>query len=246
MWLKEAVKVVVLPPAGPLLVAIVGLCIAIRKPRRGIVIAFAGVIALVLFAMPVFGIWLSRWVHQTPPLDFTHIGGAQAVVILGGGTRLNAPEYGGATMNSLTLERVRYGALVARRTGLPILVSGGRHNGGPTEATLMRNALVNEFGTSVRWMESASQNTHQNAVRSAAMLKVSGVNQVILIGHTFDFPRSRLEFENAGIAVIPAPIGVAPAEVNAFDFVPSVSGLQRSYFLYYELLANALFYLIHS
>ena len=78
------------------------------------------------------------------------------------------------------------------------------------------------------------------------MLKVSGVNQVILIGHTFDFPRSRLEFENAGIAVIPAPIGVAPAEVNAFDFVPSVSGLQRSYFLYYELLANALFYLIHS
>ena len=50
---------------------------------------------------------------------------AEAIVILGGGTRRNAPEYGGDTLGRLTLERVRYGAQVAKLTALPVLVTGG-------------------------------------------------------------------------------------------------------------------------
>jgi hypothetical protein len=34
-------------------------------------------------------------------------------------------EYGGDTLGRLTLERVRYGARVAKKTGLPVLVAGG-------------------------------------------------------------------------------------------------------------------------
>ena len=40
--------------------------------------------------------------------------GADAIVILSGGLRDYAPEYGGSTVNRITLERVRYGARLAR------------------------------------------------------------------------------------------------------------------------------------
>src|SRR6185369_731300 len=49
----------------------------------------------------------------------------QAIVILGGGRRSDSPEFGGDTVSHYTLERVRYGAQLARQTGLPVLVSGG-------------------------------------------------------------------------------------------------------------------------
>ena len=95
------------------------------------------------------------------------------------------------TLSAITLERVRYGARIARATDLPILVSGGAVRGAPPEALLMRNALVNEFAVPVRWMETRSRDTHENAVNSAEMLKADGVQRVILVGHSFDFPRTR-------------------------------------------------------
>ena len=60
-----------------------------------------------------------------PPVTLAQARSAQAIVILGGGVRRNAPEYGGDTVGRLTLDRVRYGAFVARATGLPVLVTGG-------------------------------------------------------------------------------------------------------------------------
>ena len=47
-WLKQLVKLVVLPPNGPLLLIIGGLAMAGRKPVTGRRIAFAGVL-LVIF-----------------------------------------------------------------------------------------------------------------------------------------------------------------------------------------------------
>jgi len=99
---------------------------------------------------------------------------------------------------------------------------------------------------SVRWVEATSRDTHENAVNSAALLKASGISRVILVGHSFDFPRTRKEFEAAGIDVIPAPINIpSTAEVSALDFVPSLGGMQLSYFATYEILANALYAMTH-
>lgn len=246
-WLKQAVKVLALPPLAPLLVALFGLVLAGRRPRAGRAIAFAGVAALWLLATPAVGGFLIRCLDDSPPLDIARaVAEAQAVVILGGGTRRYAPEYHGATMSPITLERVRYGALIARITGLPILVSGGAVRGAPPEAILMRNALVNEFGVPVRWVETHSRNTHENAVDSAKILAANGVRRIVLVGHSFDFPRSRKEFEAAGMRVIPAPIQIPPRiPTDVGDFLPGVNGLQRSAYAVYEILANALFAMTH-
>jgi len=60
---------------------------------------------------------LLRLVDDSPPVTLAQARSAQAIVILGGGVRRNAPEYGGDTLGRLTLDRVRYGAMVA---GQPI------------------------------------------------------------------------------------------------------------------------------
>ena len=146
----------------------------------------------------------------------------------------------------MTLERVRYGARVARTTGLPVLVSGGALGRGPGEALLMRNALVQEFGVSVRWMETRSRDTHENAAYSAALLKASGVSRTIVVAHSADIPRVTAEFRLAGLDVIPAPTVIpprVPSEVG--DWLPSAAGMQASYHALYEILANALFHLSH-
>jgi uncharacterized SAM-binding protein YcdF (DUF218 family) len=242
VWIKQLVKWTILPPNGPLIVVIAGLAVAARNPGRGIRIAWAGLVALVVLSTPITGAMLMRALDRTPALDLSKPHDAQAIVILGGGVRPFAAEYGGATLSSVTLERVRYGARVARTTGLPVLVSGGALRDTPAEALLMRNTLTTEFGVAVRWVEARSHNTHQNAVRSAAILRANAVSRVILVGHAFDFPRARNEFESAGISVVPAPIGIVSlGELSALDFVPGLGGLQRSYFACYELLANALY-----
>jgi uncharacterized SAM-binding protein YcdF (DUF218 family) len=239
--LKQVVKLILLPPAGLLVLALIGLAIARRRPRAGWALAMIAVASLTLLSIPAVGALLVRCLDQSPPLDLARARSAQAIVVLGGGTRLHAPEYGAATIGAITLERVRYGARVARATGLPVLVSGGPVRGAPPEAVLMRNVLTQEFGVPVRWIETDSRNTHENAVNSAALLKAAGVHKIVLIGHAFDFPRSRAEFAAAGIESIPAPIDVPPETPGALsDLIPSTYGIQLSRYVLYEMLANAL------
>ena len=47
-WLKALLKTALLPPAGPLLLALVGLGLQKRHPRTGRALAYAGVSSLLL------------------------------------------------------------------------------------------------------------------------------------------------------------------------------------------------------
>jgi uncharacterized SAM-binding protein YcdF (DUF218 family) len=238
VW-RALAKAILLPPAGPLLLAIVGLAILGRRPRAGRALALIGVLSLAAFSMPAVSVLLVNALDATPAFDPARPSGAQAVVILGSGVRRDAA-YGGDTLGRHTLERVRYGARVARQTSLPVLVSGGSVFGGDTEASLMKRALEDEFGVPVRWAEDRSRTTHENAVMSAAVLRANGIDQVILVVHAPDVRRATAEFKAAGIATVAAPIGIASAEFHSlFDFMPSLSGLTDSYYALYEILGNA-------
>jgi uncharacterized SAM-binding protein YcdF (DUF218 family) len=239
IWLKAYLKPLLLPPTGLLLLAVIGLAIRRRFPRVGIALAWTGVLVLLALSMPVVSAILLRSLDSSPPIDIERASAAQAIVILGGGTRRNAPEYGGDTLGQLTLERVRYGARVARLTHLPILVSGGSVLGGEPEAKLMQQSLQSEFGVEVRWIEDHSRNTHENALRSSEILRAAGISRVVLVAHSFDMPRATAEFAAAGITCIPAPTGIQSGGPFAtMDFVPSLGGLQGSYYALYEIAAN--------
>jgi uncharacterized SAM-binding protein YcdF (DUF218 family) len=239
--LKKILTAIVLPPTGPLLVAIAGALMVRRRPRLGGVLLWTGLATLLALSLgAVAGLLLSLG-GDTAPVRLEDARTAQAVVIPGGGIRRDAPEYGGDTLNRWTLERVRYGAKLARETGLPVLVSGGSVFGDTaTEASLMRAALEKEFNVPVRWVEDRSRNTHENAQLSAAILKRDGVKRVVVVMHGFDIRRARAEFEAAGLEVVPAPTVISRFEiVGPRDFLPSMGALQASQVALYELLANA-------
>lgn len=236
--LRTLFKALVLPPTGPLLVAMLGLLLLRRAPRLGRLLAWTGVTLLLLLSTPLVASWLTD-PFERPPFDPASPQGAQAVVILGGGVRTRAPEYGGDTLGRLTAERLRYGARVARATGLPVLVTGGRPQGATlSEAEVMAAALRDEYGVEVRWAEANSMNTRENARRSAPLLKADGVTRIVLVAHAFDLPRACAEFAEAGLACIPAATGLSPVRGWALgDLFPRPEALQYSYYALYEYAA---------
>ncbi len=238
--LKKILAALVLPPTGPLLLVLAGLLLWRRRAGRWLV--WGGFLTLFALASPLVAHSLLTLVDDTPPLDYHAARTAQAIVIMGGGVR-QAPEYGGDSLGRLTLERVRYGAWVARRTGLPVMVTGGSVYGGTSEAEVMRTALRDEFGVPVRWIEPRSRNTHQNAQLSAAVLRPAGIKRIVLVAHSFDMPRAQAEFEAAGFETVLAPTGVRgewPEDLPlALMLIPNMAALHGSYYALYELLADA-------
>lgn len=239
--LKKLLAALVLPPTGPLLLAIAGALLARRLPRLGRAMLWAGLLSLLALSLHPVSDRLLRLAGDDAPVRMEDARTAQAVVILGCCVRRDALEYGGDTLGRPALERVRYGAKLARDTGLPVLVAGGTVYGDTaTEASLMRGILEKELGVPVRWAEDRSRNTRENAQLSAALLKRDGVKRVVLVTHGFHMRRARAEFVAAGLEVVPAPTRIPNFSVaGPLDFVPSVGALQGSYYALHELVANA-------
>jgi uncharacterized SAM-binding protein YcdF (DUF218 family) len=240
-WAKKLVSVLVLPPLAPLLPIGAGLLLLRRYPRLGRAVAWGGLLLALLLTIPVSVGLLVGGLERTPPLSLGDASSARAIVILGAGQRRNAPEYGGATVNRLSLERLRYGARLARSTRLPILVTGGAPNAEVPEALLMKDALERDFGLKVTWTESASRDTRENALNSAAILKKAGIDRVLLVTHAAHMPRAEAEFSAAGIEVVSAPTAWlgGPGDNELADFVPSANSAYAGWFAAHEWLGRA-------
>src|SRR3546814_18205953 len=72
---------------------------------------------------------------------------------------------------------------LARRTGKPILASGGPASAAPymTVAEAMKVTLERDFGVPVRWIENQSRSTYANAELSAQRLRNAGVQRFYLV-----------------------------------------------------------------
>jgi uncharacterized SAM-binding protein YcdF (DUF218 family) len=239
--LLTALKLVVLPPGGLIFVALAALLMLRRWPGTARLCLTGCWLAFYLLCTYPVASLLARAAGTALPVEESDLRSGQAIVILGGGLRLHAVEYGGDTLGELTLERVRYGARLARAARLPVLVTGGRLGDAQrAEADLMRDALEQEFGVPVRWVENAARNTAENARKSAQVLLPLGIRRVVVVMHGFDVGRAKAEFVDAGFEVIPAPTLLAQPELRRWvDLLPHAGALQLSYYSLYELLAQA-------
>lgn len=235
--LKTFVVGFVLPPGGPLLIALVGLLLIGRRRRLGVALITAGLGLLIVLSLPVVAVRLVASFSATQPVDMSAARQAGAIVVPGGGIR-RAVEYGGETLNRLSIERARYGARLARELGLPILVTGGRHRDAErTEAELLAELLQTEFMVPVRWSESRSRNTAENARYTAQILLPAGLKRIVLVVHAFDVPRALREYEAAGFEVIPAPTLIPDDRNHGLrSFVPHADALATSSLVAYEAL----------
>jgi uncharacterized SAM-binding protein YcdF (DUF218 family) len=218
--LKAVVRTLLLPPASPLIIAIIGALLLWRRRRFGGPLLFVGLAAMWLLATPIVADAVSRLAEHYPALDLSKPTDAQAIVILGGGGVRNfAPEYFGPEADFGLLERLSYGAFVARQTGLPILVSGA-----PDEAIAMKTSLSRDFGAPTRWVDRQSRDTYENSRFSARLLNADGIKRIILVTSSTHMWRSTHEFESVGLEV--------------FRLVPSPAALMRSHLALYELLGE--------
>ena len=240
-FFKSLLSALLLPPGnGLLLIAIAGLG---RRRRWAYSLAFLGALLLLLQSLPLVGSALMGTLERRAGPVLQDAAGAQAIVVLGSGLELDAEEYGGDTATDRTLVRTRYGATLARRFDLPVLVSGGRPvNAMRSEAEVMADILENEFKVPVRWREMQSMDTIQNAALSAAILKEAGIRRIVLVTQAFHMPRAVRLFRAAGLEVVPAPThfkagGLGPAVVA--DFLPSASALHNSFYALHEWLGIA-------
>ena len=243
LLVRKILTALLLPPTGPLLIVLLGLLLERTRRRLGMTLIWTGVLVLLLLSVPLVSQSFRGLLYDPPPLDYTAARQAQAIVILGGGKRLQALEFDGAdTLSSFSLERVRYGAWIARRIKLPILVSGGIVFRGAPEALVMRDALEKEFGVKVQWVETESRTTHENARRSMQMLHEEGVRTILLVTHGLHMQRAIAEFEAAGFTVVPAPTVLPNAGVKREPFVfwliPNISALRESSYVLHELLGD--------
>jgi len=232
--LKSLARNLILPPAGLLVLAFLGLLLRGRRPRLGGALLMVSLVSLWLCATPVVADALAHLTDRYPPLDLSKPADAQAIVILGGGGVRFAPEYGGPAAELATLERVNYGAYLAHRTGLPVLVSGSFG-----EADTMRAMLWRDFAINVRWVENKSGDTFQNAAFCARVLQPAGIHRIILVTSSGHEWRAVHEFMGAGFEVVPAPVGGwVPRAHGAAGFIPEPRALLRSHYALYELLGE--------
>jgi uncharacterized SAM-binding protein YcdF (DUF218 family) len=161
---------------------------------------------------------------------------SSAIVILAAGRRSFAPEFGGETVDEISLERLRYGAKLARVTGLPVLVSGGLGGEGAAPlADLLAAVLEQDYGVGVRWREARSANTHENALYSATSLKQAGIKHVVLVTHAWHMRRSVAAFAAQDMDLTPAPTAFYRRRVGPADFVPAAGAIRMSYFAFHEI-----------
>jgi uncharacterized SAM-binding protein YcdF (DUF218 family) len=171
--------------------------------------------------------------------------GPAAIVVLGGGLKHDGREKPNPlTLNARTAIRVQHGAYLSKKLSLPVLVSGGIVAGfKESEAFVMARTMRDDYDVEVRWQETLSQTTAENARYSAMLLQGQGIKKIILVTQAYHMRRSALAFEAQGLDVVMAPCGfIGGVDVDThLAWLPSLSGIESTYLATHEMV-GLLFY----
>ena len=246
---KPVLTALVLPPVPLLLMLLVGARLMLPRRGWGWLVILVSITLLWLTACSGAAQLLSRFaLHPPAALSIERIKDLKAqpatvIVMLGGGMEPFAPEYGVSNLKHPSLERLRYGIWLGRETGLPLAFSGGVGWGQPdakAEARIAAQIAATEFGRPLKWVEDGSRDTHENALRTVALLKPAGIKHIVLVTHGWHMPRALRDFELAAAGTMrieAAPMGLAHGtELATLAWIPSTGGTTEMRYVLRELL----------
>lgn len=247
--LKPILTTLVLPACSALLVLLALSVWAWRcgtRVQSRVPIALTGLTTLLLWLLScqAVAIWLSlNLLPQISPVrpDDLKRQNVQAIVVLGGGVGNDAVEYNGPALSSDAMARLLYSVYLSRRTQLPMAYTGGIGWAGQTnptsEAEVAALALTRLGVPALRWQESQSRDTRENALLTAALLKGDDITHIALVTHAWHMPRSVRQFEAAGLQVTPAPMGYIRSDLSPLlQWLPRGKGLRDSSWVIREWL----------
>jgi uncharacterized SAM-binding protein YcdF (DUF218 family) len=248
--INRTIEFLLLPPGQFILLALIAF---IGRKRRMLACSLFALAVLQIFilSLPITSSWLLGQLEARYPPRFElwkQSQVPQAIVVLGSGRNQNVPEYTGGESTSLAgIERLRYAALLHRATGLPILVTGGSPQiGKRSEAELMRDVLQDEFRVPVKWLETESHTTWQNAQFSDDMLSAAGIESAWLVTQAWHMPRSLYSFKNRKVQYLPASVSYSGAiqwTDGYMKFIPQATALVRSSIALHEWIGLAWYWL---
>lgn len=253
MPIRYLFKQLLLPPGVLLLVLLVAWWLRKRFPRVAAACFGLAIGGLWLMSLPVVVEWSARLLEREPALvearwaDLAQQ--VDVIVVLGGGREPGDPAWGDDQPSSMALERLRYAARLAKASGLPLAISGGLHYGQPpSEAALMAQVLLRDYGMPVQWQEEASRTTWENATRSAELLHKDGIKRVVLVTQAWHMPRARWCFEQAGFQVLSAPVGFLGVANGrpAGGWLPESKALWQSSLLLNEALGLLIYPVVYG
>ncbi len=240
---REVLKLILLPPGGLLILLLIGWFFARRFFGR--VLILLATLTLYLLSTPVGLGWLAAQLETIPAATIEQLkqSRAEAILILMADMRRVNPELGGSpALSALSLERLDWGLALHRKTGLPIVLSGGSVKGDtPPLAELGKAWLQERAGVTPAAVETASRDTWENAHNSAETLRGLKFERVLLVTHAFHMPRALLSMQATGIDAVPASFAFEhiPAEMqlpsSATDWLPHPGYLGRSYLILHEM-----------
>ncbi|MBL8306055.1 MAG: YdcF family protein [Rubrivivax sp.] len=248
--LKPLLSALVMPPVPFLLMMLVGARLMFNRRLLAWLLVLVAVTSQYLLATPAVSGWLARTLlHPPAALTDTQIAELKrsprtTIVVLGGGRRTLAPEYGMATLSWLSVERLRYGMWLSRETGLPVGFSGGIGHGaqpGAAEAEVAARIAEREFGRPLKWIETESRDTRENATKTVALLRSLGYERIVLVTHDFHMRRAARNFERAGgsnpLEIVVAPMDIPPpGRLRTSDWLPGYGGYLETNFVLHEWL----------
>lgn len=247
--MNSLLAVVLLPPLNFLLLATFAVLVARWRPRLARVLLITALVGGYLMSTTAFSGRCLRYLENTVPSATMGALGAltdatTAIVVLGGGSYHNAPEYGGDTVSPTTLARVRWAARLYRKLHVPVLVSGGNPAGTVTsEAEQMRDTLAEDFAVRVEWVEDLSRDTYESAHNAWKILGTQH-RRIILVTHAAHMPRAMMIFRQVGFEVTPAATGYTTATTASLrDFIPSALGLNDSRIILHEIIGLGWYHL---
>ncbi len=277
---KPIVSALILPPVPGLVLILLGARLILPRRGWGYLTLLLGVSVIWLSSCNVTARWLLNGVLKPPvALDGAEIlrlkqstrgdlatgkraarapAPTKAIVVLGGGREPLAREYGVSDLSPHSAERLRYGIWLSRQTGMPLAFSGGvgwaqqRDGGAISEAEVASRVAQQHYGWSIRWTETQSADTRQNAQYTVNQLAAEGVTELVVVTEAYHMPRALRAFQRSAqhwaaqqpngpaIKITPAPMAFWSAgDRSGLDWLPSTEGMANVRQALHEVLGLA-------
>lgn len=242
---KPVVAALLLPPVPMLVLVLLAWRTRASRPVLSGLMLCLGLVGMWLSHCQGFGMLLQRSLSPVRAISMTQLSELRSslqhrkpvVLVLSGGTIPMAPEYGEAHLSDRSFQRLHYGLWLARQVQAPVMVSGGAgyaQTGGPSEAAVAARIAARDYGRQVRWLETDSRDTRENARLSLLKLRTEGITDLLLVTDGWHMKRSLRAFEQEisrtgfKVHIVPAPMGMGlEIDQPLRQWLPSPAGYHR-------------------
>lgn len=205
-----------------------------RHRRTAFFMAAAGICWAVFWSLPATSLWAGGRLEQLYPQQLpSELPTAGAIVVLGGNTANNRPNWFEPFDKDTAAPRVDTAAILYKSHRAPLIVlSGAALEGKTSEAQIMARTLEDQgVPKEAMILETRSRNTHENGLYTAAKLKALHITRILLVTSALHMPRAMAVFRKQGIIATAAPAApqiFVPAEPGFSFWLPNMRSLDAS------------------